>query len=64
MSHYRWDSLTKPLIIIPFMTLWPKGHGGPRNEIVSLSPAEHQVGFGPGPFQFKCDTLIQKPTFP
>ena len=34
------------------MHFWPKGHRDPHNEVGSLIPAEHLVGFEPGTFQF------------
>ena len=35
----------------------PEGHREPRNEVGSLSPAEHLVGFEPGAFRFLLQCL-------
>ena len=48
-------SLTHLMLITAFLHVWPKGHGEPRNEVGSLSPAKCQVGLGT--FQFWLQRL-------
>ena len=45
------------MLIIAFVHTQPEGHREPRNEVGSLSPAEHLVGFEPGTFQFLLQRL-------
>ena len=40
-----------------FLHFRPEGHREPRNEVGSLSLAEHLVGFEPGTFQFLLQRL-------
>ena len=40
------------MLIIAFQLIWPEGHMEPRNDVGSLSPTEHLVGFEPGTFGF------------
>ena len=48
LGRCQGDSLTNPMLIIAFYLFRPEGHREPRNEVGSLSPAEHLVGFEPG----------------
>ena len=61
LDHSRGDSLTNPMLITAFVQFRPKGHREPRNEIGSLSPAEHLVGFEPGTL---CEAIINKIPIP
>ena len=46
------DSLTNPMLITGFVKYRPKGHQELSNEVGSLCPAEHLMGFEPGSFRF------------
>ena len=46
------ESLTNLILIAAFVQFLPEGYQEPRNEVVSLSPAEHLVGCDPGTFRF------------
>ena len=48
LGHFRGDSLLNPMLITAFLLIRPEGHWEPCNEVGSLSPAEHLVGFEPG----------------
>ena len=52
LGHYQGGCFTHPMLITAFLPIRPEGHREPRNEVGSLSPAEHLVGFEPGTFQF------------
>ena len=47
LSHFQGDSFTNPMVITAFVQFRPKCHQESRNEVGSLSPFEHQVGFEP-----------------
>ena len=57
LGHSQGDSLTNPMLITAFVHIRPEGHREPRNEVGSLSPAEHLVGFEPGTFRFLLQRL-------
>ena len=50
LGHCRGDSLTNPILITAFSTFRPEGYQEPHNEVGSLSPTEHLVGFELGTF--------------
>ena len=52
LGHYRGGSLTHTMLITCVLHIRPEGNREPRNEVGSLSPAEHLVGFEPGIFPF------------
>ena len=64
LGHYRGGSLTHPMLITCVLHIWPEGHREPRNEVGSLSPAEHIVGFEPGTFRFWSQCLNPLGHFP
>ena len=45
------------MLIIAYVHNRPEGHREPRNEVGSLSPAEHLAGFEPGTFRFLFQCL-------
>ena len=45
------------MLITCVLHIRPEGHLGPRNEVGSLSPAEHLVGFEPTTFRFWLQRL-------
>ena len=51
-DHSQGDSLTNPMFITAFELCWPEGDHEHRNEVGSLSPAEHLVGFELETFRF------------
>ena len=52
LGHYRGSSLTHPMLITCVFHIQHEGYCEPRNEVGSLSPAEHLVGFERGIFWF------------
>ena len=59
-----WAIINHPMLIIAFLHIQPEGHREPRNEIGSLSPAEHLVEFEPGTFRFLLQHLNPPSTLP
>ena len=59
LGHYRGDSLTHPMLITAgfFLHFRPEGHREPHNEVGSLSPAKHLVGFELRTFRFLLQQL-------
>ena len=55
--HYWGGSLTHPMLITASFYVCPKVHWEPPNEVGSLTPAEHLVGFDPGTFRFWLQRL-------
>ena len=55
--HYWGGSLTHPMLITASFYVCPKVHWEPPNEVGSLTPAEHLVGFDPGTFRFWLQCL-------
>ena len=51
LGHYWGGSLTHLMLITCVLHMRPKGDREPRNEVGSLSPAKHLVGFELGTFQ-------------
>ena len=45
LDHSQGDILTNPILITAHELLQAEGHRKPRNEVWSLSPVEHLVGF-------------------
>ena len=45
------------MLITAFIHVRPEGHREPRNEVGSLSPAEHLAGFEPEPSDSDCNIL-------
>ena len=45
------------MLITAFLHIRPEGHREPRNEVGSLSPAEHLVGFEWGTFRYFLQCL-------
>ena len=45
------------MLITAWIHFWLKGHRDPHNEVGSLIPAKHLVGFEPGTFQFLLQHL-------
>ena len=65
LARYRGDSLTHPILSTVFFSfVRPEGHREPRNEVGSLNPMEHLVGFEPGTFQFYHNALTHWATLP
>ena len=57
LGHSQGDSLTNPTLITMFAQVRPERHREPRNEVGSLSPAEHLVVFEPS--DSDCNALIR-----
>ena len=57
LGHYRGGSLTHPMLITCVLHARPESHREPRNEVGSLNPAEHLVGFEPRTFRFWSQRL-------
>ena len=57
LGHYRGGSLIHLVLITCVLHIRPEGHLGPRNEVGSLSPAEHLVGFEPTTFRLWLQRL-------
>ena len=57
LGHSPGDSLTNLMLITTYVRIRPEGHREPRNEVESLSPAEHLAGFEPGTFRFLFQRL-------
>lgn len=53
LGHSQGDSITNPVLITAFELFQPEGHWEPRNQVGSLSWAEHLVGFELETFQFE-----------
>ena len=52
LGHYQGGSLIHPMLITCILHIRPEGHQEPHNEVGSLSPAEHLVGFELAPKTF------------
>ena len=52
LGHSKGESLTNLMLITAFFQLQPEGYREPRNEVASLSLADHLVGCEPGTFRF------------
>ena len=53
LDHSQGDSLTSLMLTTAFFNeFWHEDHRVPRNEVGSLSPTKHQVGFEPETSRF------------
>ena len=59
LGHYQGSSLTHTMLITAFLHIRLEGHPEPRNEVGSLSPVEHLVGFEPGTHQTTLTFKLQ-----
>ena len=50
LGHYQGGSLSHLMLIACVLHIQPEGHWDPCNEVGSLSPVEHLVGFELGTF--------------
>ena len=57
LAHYQGGSLMHPMLITVFLHTQTKGDWEPRNEVVSLRPVKHLVGFEAGTFWFWLQCL-------
>ena len=57
LDHYRGGSLTHPLLINCILHIQPEVHWEPCNEVSSINPVRHLVGFEPGNLQFSSQHL-------